>query len=359
MSSHRKWTGVGAVLLAVGMIAGCTVNTGAEAGTGGERGDGQGFGANVELLPARQKVQDIMQGKRVAFVPMLYKGYQLTENWGTSLTRSLEASGAQVTIHDPNFDPDRMLAILNDIIARKQADVLVLQSSAQGLLDNVIERAAQAGIYTVVLNMMSTRLSDAFVGVDVYGAAQAITKRAVADCNARGTTKKLSIIDGMGNDPASLLWNAGIKDVAEHEGYEVQISHSQFDNSKAQAAAEAAMQQNGNDLCGFLVTFDLNAVSVGQSVKAAESRGQIQPAAIGVYTLDANSATCEELKRGTVTATAAYDVQGIGAAGAVAVQNLLINGAPAGSRHDVGYVSYHVVDGKTADETTIACYRSN
>lgn len=344
-----------AVLVAIA-IAGCTVNT----GTGNNSsGSGKGFGANVELLPAREKVQEVMRGKRIAYVPMLYKGYQLTENWGTSLTRSLEASGATVTVHDPNFDPDRMLAILNDIIARKQADVLVLQSSAQGLLDSVIERAQQAGIYTVVLNMMSTRLGDSFIGVDVFGAAEAITHRAIADCKARGAAKKLSVIDGTGTDPASLLWNSGIQKVAEQEGYQVQVSHSQFDNSKAQAAAEAAMQQNGGSLCGFLVTFDLNSVSVGQSVQAAQGRGQLGAGSIGVYTLDANSATCDQLRKGVVTATAAYDVQGIGAAGAVAVQNLLINGAPAGSRHDVGYVSYHVVDGKTADDTTIACYRSN
>lgn len=357
MFNNRRLAGTLAAVAAASILAGCTVNTGQSNGTAAE---GEGFAANVELIPARDELLQTMAGKQVAYVPMLYKGYQLTENWGTSLERALEPSGAEVTIHDPNFDPDRMLAVLNDIIAGKKADVLVLQSSAQGLLDNVIERAAQAGIYTVVLNMMSTRLGDAFVGVDVYGAAQAITKRAIADCNSRtGSQRKLTVIDGTGNDPASLLWNNGIKSIAEQEGYEIQISHSQFDNSQAQNAAEAALQQNGGSLCGFLVTFDLNSVTVGQTVKDAERRGQVPPGQVGVYTLDANSATCDELRNGVVTATAAYDVQGIGTAGAVAVQNLLINNAPAGSRHDVGYVPYHVVDGTTADETTIACYRSN
>lgn len=358
MSSKKNLLGAASVLFAASLIAsGCTVNTGA--GGSGGAAEGKGFGSNVELLPARDKVSAIMKGKRISYVPMLYKGYLLTENWGTSLKRALESEGATVSISDPNFDPDRMLAILNDIIARKQADVLVLQSSANGLLDNVIERAQQAGIYTVVLNMMATRLGDAFVGVDVYGAAQAITRRAVADCDARGAEKRISIIDGLGNDPASLLWNAGIQNVAKSAGYEVSISHSQFDNSKAQGAAEASLQQTGGKMCGFMVTFDLNSVSVGQTVKAAEARRQIPPGSVGVYTLDANNATCDELRKGTVTATAAYDVQGIGAAGAVAVQNLLINGNPPGARHDVGYVSYQVVDGKTADQTTIACYKSN
>ncbi|MFT3659954.1 MAG: substrate-binding domain-containing protein [Gordonia sp. (in: high G+C Gram-positive bacteria)] len=344
-------------LLTAATVAGCSVNYGEGRGPGA--GTGEGFGAAVELIPARDEVIEAMTGKKIAYIPMLYKGYMLTENWGTSLKRTLEPLGAEVAIHDPNFDNDRMLAIINDVIARKSADVMVMQNAAQGLLDNAIERAAQAGIYTVVLNQMSTRLGDAFVGTDVMGAAEAVTERAVADCDARGATKKLTVVDGMGNDPASLLWNAGIEKVADAHGYQVTVSHSQYDNAQAQSAAEAAMQQAGGNMCGFMVTFDLNAVTVGQSVQAAERRGQVRPGSIGVYTLDANAATCAELERGTVTATAAYDVQGIGTAGAVAVQNLLIDGRPAGSGHQVGFVPYHVVDGENAGTTTIACYQSS
>ncbi len=129
--------------------------------------------------------------------------------------------------------------------------------------------------------MMSARLGDAFVGVDVYGAAQSIAKRAMSDCDGRNAPKTISIIDGPGNDPASILWNQGIKDVVEQAGYKVLVAHSQFQNVQAQAAAESVLQQQQGKLCGFMVTFDLNSITVGQTVKAAESRGQVQPGSVG------------------------------------------------------------------------------
>ncbi|MCG3754516.1 MULTISPECIES: substrate-binding domain-containing protein [unclassified Amycolatopsis] len=316
------------------------------------------FGANEQLMPMRQKSHDALKGKRIAFVPILYKGYKLTENWGTTMQRTFDNLGAEFKVYDSNFSSDRMISTINDLIARKAADVLVLQNQDLGLLDNAIDRAQKAGIYTVVLNMPSTRLGDSFVGVDVYGAAQSIAKRAISDCDARHAPKTLSVIDGPGNDPASILWGQGIKDVAQAQGYQVLTAHSQFQNAQAQAAAESVLQQHQGKLCGFLVTFDLNSITVGQTVKAAEGRGQVAPGAVGVYTLDADADWCNALKQGLVTASAAYDVQGIGAAGAVAVQNLLTNGAKPGSAHSVGYVSSTVVDKANIDQTTIACYQS-
>ncbi|SFW79821.1 sugar ABC transporter substrate-binding protein [Amycolatopsis australiensis] len=354
MKLTRKLTAVAtAVLLAT---AGCSVGSSSSGGQAG--GGNQAFGANAELLPARQKAHDTMKGKKIAFVPILFKGYQLTENWGSTMKRTFESMGAQFTVYDSNFSSDRMLSTINDLIARKAADVLVLQNQDLGLLDNAIDRAEKAGIYTVVLNMMSTRLGDAFVGVDVYGAAQAIAKRAIADCDARHAAKTLSVIDGPGNDPASILWDQGIKDVAGSLGYQVLVGHSQFQNAQAQATAESVIQQQQGKLCGFLVTFDLNSITVGQTVKAAEGRGQVAPGSIGVYTLDADSNWCGALKQGLVTASAAYDVQGIGAAGAAAAQNLIFSGAKPGSGHDFAYVSSTVVDKTNVDQTTIACYKS-
>ncbi len=337
-------------------VAGCTVNSGTAA-TRSEGGE-KAFGTNVELLPARQTALDAMQGKKIAFVPILYKGYQLTENWGTTMQRTFDNLGADFTVYDSNFSSDRMLSTINDLIARKAADVLILQNQDQGLLDSVIDQAAKAGIYTVVLNMMSNRLGDAFVGVDVYGAAQSIAGRAVEDCDKRNAPKTISIIDGPGNDPASILWNQGIKDAVEPLGYKVLVNHSQFQNAQAQAAAESVIQQQQGELCGFMVTFDLNSITVGQTVKAAESRGQVQPGSIGVYTLDADSNWCDALRQGLVTASAAYDVQGIGAAGAAAAQNLIFDGAQPGAGNSVAYVSSTVVDRSNVDQTTIACYTS-
>lgn len=341
-----------AVAVAVNLSS-CTVNTGptAHGGFGNAA-----FGPNLELQKARQTAVDHMKGKKIAFVPILYKGYALTENWGVTMQKTFENLGAEFTVYDSNFSSDRMLSTINDLIARKAADVLVLQNQDLGLLDNAIEQAQRAGIYTVVLNMMSSRLGDAFVGVDIVSAAESITRRAIDDCTKRNAAKTLAVIDGPGNDPASILWNEGIKSVAEPLGYKILVNHSQFDNAKAQAAAESMIQQQQGQLCGFMVMFDLNSITVGQTVRTAEGRGHVVSGSIGVYTFDADDNWCKALRDGLVTASSAYDVQGIGAAGAVAVQNLIFNAAPPGSTHNFGYVSNTVVDRTNVDQTTIACY---
>jgi ribose transport system substrate-binding protein len=355
MKIHARF--LAAAAAAILSLSACSVGAD-RSGSGDARGK-SAFGSNVDLDTARDTVHDAMKGKRIAFIPILYKGYALTENWGTTMRRTFEGMGAEFKVYDSNFSSDRMVSTINDLIARDAADVLVLQNQDQGLLDNLVEKAERAGIYTVVLNQMSGRLGDAFVGVDVYGAARQITSRALDDCGGRNAPKTLSVIDGPGNDPASILWVKGVKDVAEDEGYEVLVSHSQYQNAKAQAAAESTLQQQRGELCAFMVTFDLNSVTVGQTVRTAESRGQVDKGSVGVYTLDADSTWCEALKSGLVTASAAYDVQGIGASAATAVQNLILSGAEPGSTHSVAYVSSAVVDKSNVDDTTIACYTSN
>lgn len=353
MKIHKLTVAIATSVIAGASLTACSLDSGGSDKSG--RGD-QLFGETVKLETARDTALKAMKGKKIAFVPILYKGYALTENWGTTMKRTFESQGAEFKVYDANFSSDRMVNIINDLVARKAADVLVLQNQDVGLLDNAIEKAERAGIYTVVLNQMSTRLGDAFVGVDVYDAAQTIAQRAVDDCGDRKAGKTISVIDGPGNDPASILWDKGIKDLVEPLGYKVIVNHSQYQNAQAQAAAESVLQQQQNDLCAIMPVFDLNAITVGQTVKKAESRGLVDAGAVGVYTLDAERAVCDAIKQGLVTASAAYDVQGVGASGAVAVQNLIFGGAEPGSSHAVAYVSSAVVDKTNAESTTIACY---
>ncbi|RDI55962.1 sugar ABC transporter substrate-binding protein [Nocardia mexicana] len=353
--SRKKILALVTAALAAFAVAGCSVDSGASGG--GEASGDQAFGANVELMPAVQKAHDVMKDKKIAFVPILYKGYALTENWGSTMERAFGSLGADFEVYDANFSSDRMISIINDLIARKAVDVLVLQNQDLGLLDNAIQQAERAGIRTVVLNMMSTRLGDAFIGVDVHRAARTIAQRAADDCGRRNAPKQVSVIDGPGNDPASLQWNQGIREVLEPLGYTVTVSHSQFQNAVAQQAADSMLQQQQGKLCGFLVTYDVNAVTVGQTVASAVARGQVAPDSVGVYTFDANSGTCEAMKQGLVTASVAYDVQGIGEAAVAATQQLIQTGAQPGSSHTVAFVADALVDKTNVDDISIACYK--
>ncbi|QKT08824.1 substrate-binding domain-containing protein [Gordonia sp. X0973] len=347
-----------ATVLAIGALAGCSSGGSGSGGGSANNSDAVFNSGQIEVLKVHDQINEHLKGKRIAFVPLLYKGYPLTENWGTTLERTANESGAEFKVYDANFSPDRMVSTMNDLIARKAADVIIVQNQAAGLLDNAIEQARKAGIYTIVLNMMTTKLGDAFIGVNVYSAAKAVTERAMSDCQARPDARQLVAIDGSGTDPASVQWAAGVKEAAAAKGFNVTVNHSGFQNPAAQQAAESSIAQHQSKLCGFVVTFDMNAVTVGQTVKTAEQRGTLRPGEVGTYTLDANYQTCDAIKAGTVTATSAYDVQGIGASAAIAMQNLLLGGIKPGGQHNFAFATNTLVDKANVDTTSIACYHS-
>ncbi|GHB73974.1 ABC transporter substrate-binding protein [Streptomyces viridiviolaceus] len=339
-------------------LAGCTVDRGGSSAGGGAGGGKQTFGRNVQLFDAHKKTHEAMKGKRIAFVPILYKGYNLTLNWGSTMERAFGNLGADFRVYDPNFDTDKMVKIINDLVARRAVDVLILHNPDVGVLTKQIDAAERAGIHTVVVNMVSSRLGDAFIGVDSVHAAEDITRRAVQDCEKRGAPKRMAIIDGPGNDAASLMWSKGVHHVLDPAGYEVvTTAHTQWQNALAQQAAASITQQQKNNICAYMVAYDLNAIAVGDAVADAAERGVIRPDSIGVYTMAADTRWCDALRAGKVTASAAYDVQGVGEAAVVTAQQLVQGGAPAGSTHTVAYVSHTVVDRSNVDDTTIACYK--
>jgi ribose transport system substrate-binding protein len=314
----------------------------------------------ITPIEAREQVYDTMEGKKIAFVPILYKGYTLTTEWGHTMERSFERMGAEFDVYDSNFDTDQMVKTINDLIAREAVDVLILHNPDVGVLTKQIEDAADAGIYTVVINMISNASGDAFVGADVVGSAEDVAERAVSDCEERGAPSQVAVIDGPGNDAFSLQWNEGIRNTFDDAGFEVvRTSHSQWQSSLANKAATQIIQQQKDNICAFMVTFDLNAISVGDAVQDAEQQGLIPKGSIGVYTMAAGIETCDAMEAGKVTATAAYDVSGIGSATIAATQQLLELGNEAGSSHTVALLPHVVVDKSTMDDYTIACYTGN
>ncbi|MPZ62170.1 MAG: substrate-binding domain-containing protein [Propionibacteriales bacterium] len=340
------------------VLAGCTVDGGSSDDS--SAGGGEGMPDTITPIKARQAVYDTMQGKKIAFVPILYKGYNLTTEWGHTMERSFERMGAEFKVYDSNFDTDQMVKTINDLIAREAVDVLVLHNPDVGVLTQQIEDAADAGIYTVVINMISNASGDIFVGADVVGSAEDVAERAVTDCESRGAPKQVAVIDGPGNDAFSLQWNAGISNTFEEHGYEVvRTSHAQWQNSLANKAAMQILQQQKDNICAFMVTFDLNAIAVGDAVQDAERQGLIQEGSIGVYTMAAGAETCAAMDAGKVTATAAYDVTGIGSSIVAGTQQLLEMGNEPGSMHTISLLPHVVVDKTTMNEYTIACYTGN
>jgi len=333
------------------LLAGCSTGESTdEGGASAEAtGDAAGVPAVVQPLEVRDIVFEKMAGKKVAFVPISASGFELTAQWGIELQRTLEMVGAEYTIHDPNFDVDKMVQIIDGLI-NEGVDALVLHNPDVGVLTEQIKTAQSKGIYVVVLNMISNQSADVFIGADVPTAAADIAKRAVSDCEATGGNK-VAIIDGFGPDGFSIGANAGWEPVLEEAGFEI-VSHQQgkYDPAEANAIATAVLQQH-EDLCGFLVNWDIMALGAAEAVDAAGAKGEV-----GIYSIDGSSTWCAALAEGKVTASSVYHVPGMGVAAAVAVQHLIEIGAPPGSSRTVDYVPHVVVDKTNVDSISSACY---
>lgn len=310
----------------------------------------------IQPKDLRDAVHKSMKGKRVAFVPLLYKGYKITLQWGAALQRVVEMEGGTFEAYDSNFDTDQMIRTINGLIQGKKADVLVLHNPDVSVLTQQIEDAKAAGIYTVVLNLMSSQTGDAFVGADTISASRDLALRAFQDCNTRGK-KKIAMINGPGTNGFDLLFAQGVREAAKSKGFEVVAetkSNYQVDLASQQATTLA--QKYKSDICAIILPWDVLAIPAGKSIQRAEGQGIIGKSDIGVYSLDASSEGCDAVKSGLITALASYDVPGIGSAAVVVVQNLLQLGIKPGSTHTAAYVDHAILDKSSVDKISTACY---
>lgn len=320
---------------------------------GGKTSDGQelsgGVPETVDLVSVRTLVHDTLKDKRVAFVPILYKGFALTETWGHEMERALTMLGAKFEVHDANFNTDKMVQIIDGLINEK-VDVLVLHNPDVGVLTEQIKRAHEQGIYVVVVNMIANQSGDMYIGADVPSAGRDITQRAVNDCKAKNNNK-VAVIDGFGPDAFSIGFQAGWEPVLKDAGFQI-VSHQQdqYDQAKANQLATTILQQN-KDICAFLTNWDIPAVGIGEAVAAAGLKGKV-----GVYSLDSSHNWCDSLAAGKVTASAAYDVPGIGAGAVVAIQHLLELKIKPGAQRTVNYVPHVVIDQTNYKQYNTACY---
>lgn len=350
------------IALAVAAIlafAGCTSGS-REASPDEGEGDNSAGAAliadTVQPLEVREVVHETMKGKRVAFVPILYKGFKIAEQWGAHMQRTFDMLGAEFKVYDSNFDTNQMVRIIDGLIKDKGADVLVLHNPDVGVLTKQIDDAKAAGIYTVVVNMISNQSGDMFVGTDVVSTSRTIAQRAVKDCQAR-QVKKIAVIDGPGTDGFSIQFNEGIRQIAEENGFEVVATlHSNFQTDQANAAATTIVQRYRDQICAILLPWDVIAIPAAAAVEKAVASGLVAKDAIGIYSVDGSSDGCAAVRDGRIRALSVYDVPGIGTAAASAVQQLLQLGVKPGSRHTVSYVSHVIVDTQNVGKIASACY---
>lgn len=346
------------VMFAVLVLAGCSSGadtTGDKGSNSGATGSG-GVPEVVQPQAVRDLVHENLQGKQVAFVPILYKGYKITEEWGIQMQRTFDNLGVDFKVYDSNFDTDQMVRTIDDLIRGKKADVLIFQSPDVNLLSQQIASAHDAGIYVVVLNMTSNQSGDVFIGADLFSAAKEITGRVAEDCKAAGKNK-VALVNGPANDPWSVLYRSGVEEAADELGLEVaDVTDSKWQADLANQQSATLLQRHGADLCALMLPWDVLAIPAAQAVKSAEQAGTIEAGAVGVYAIDASDDGCDAIRSGAIRATVAYDQDAIGAGAAFAVQQLLELGNPPGSQRTVSFVPHQLLDKTNVDTVTFACY---
>jgi ABC-type sugar transport system substrate-binding protein len=102
-------------------------------------------------------------GKTVVYIPVAYS-VPLTRIWGERMQMIAQRLGIKFQVRDPNFDTQREEQLLEAEIGQ-HPDVLIVHNPNVQVLAPALQRAENAGIYVIQINMASRYKSDAFIGV--------------------------------------------------------------------------------------------------------------------------------------------------------------------------------------------------
>jgi ribose transport system substrate-binding protein len=359
MRTKRILATIAGVAIAALALTGCTngLEDSESASSGADSVVAGGMPEVVEPLEARDIVHGSLEGKSIAFVAMLYNGFKVAEEWGEPMKSVFESLGADFTVYDSNFDIDLQLRTIDGLISSGDTDILILQNAGDlNVLNQQIKSAQDAGIYVMVLNVMTGQSPDLFVGPDGYSMGQEITTRMAEDCTAAGKTD-IVVLLGPETDSWSQLVYSGIEAQAKESGLNiVEKTDTKWQADLTNQQAATALQRYGNDLCALFSSWDPTAISAAQAVKQAEQSGVIAPGAVGVYAFDASDDGCKAVHDGTIKATVVYDHHAIGFAAAAAAQMYSEVKQPAGSQRTSVFVPYQLADASNIDDITYACY---
>lgn len=218
--------------------------------------------------------QKSLEGKKVAFVP-ISMGFDLTQGWMAAVQRDAERLGYEVIIRDPNWNIDAGAQALEQLISEKP-DILIFHNNDTQAYAKLVQRAMNAGINVIQMNLKTPVNSDAFVGGDWYQVGYDVATETVKMCG-EGTSGKVALVRGPVTSPASQLGVVGIEDVlAEHPEIELVANQAaDWDASKAYAIASTILKQH-QDLCAFMGLWDNMDVGTAAAVREAGKQGEVK-----------------------------------------------------------------------------------
>ncbi|MEB8386610.1 sugar ABC transporter substrate-binding protein [Rhodobacteraceae bacterium KMM 6894] len=217
---------------------------------------------------------EALAGKKIVFVPIAM-GDPLMQGWDAALRIQSHDAGMEYELKDANWSTQSMSQAIAAAISEKP-DVIVAHNINVQLLARDLKRANDEGIYVIQLNLASNQPTDALVGADWTGIAEATSNQIIADCGeGSGKSGKVAILAGQLTAADSVLMNQAMTRIFDGRD-DIEIVASQATNWEAEKAREvtATLLQQHPDLCAVFAHWDGFAFGAGQAVKQAGKSGE-------------------------------------------------------------------------------------
>jgi ribose transport system substrate-binding protein len=222
--------------------------------------------------PARLDYYNALKGKKIVFIPVAMGSY-LTDGWAVTLRNLATDVGMEFSIRDPNYNIDAGAQAITSLISQKP-DVIVVHNPDVNSYAKLIQRAEQAGIYVISVNMRSSMGSSGFVGADYTRIGEMQAERIVKFCGeGSGTSGKVAIVQGVVTSGASGFARKGIEDVLSKHT-EIKIVADQaadWDATKARNITATILQANP-DICGIMGMWDVMDTGTAAAVQEFNKR---------------------------------------------------------------------------------------
>ena len=251
--------------------------------------------------PLRAGYKSTLAGKTVAFVPVAM-GFDLAQNWLAGLKKELEPLGVKVIVRDPNWSGNIGAQAITTLIGEK-VDVIVAHSPDLQTYAKLLERAEEAGIQVVQINLRSNYSSVLYVGVDWVDIGEKTTTAVVQAC--KGKSNKVAIVQGALSSASSAYTLKGVENVlAKNPDIKVVSNQSaDWDAAKAKGIMQTVLKQHP-DLCGIVGFWDGMDSGTAAAVKEAGLTGKVFLATSGG---GEQKGACDQVKSGAFDLNLSFD----------------------------------------------------
>lgn len=293
--------------------------------------------------PFRAGYRDALNGKKVVFVPVA-QAVDLAQGWFATMKKELEPLGVSVSVRDPNFNSSAGAQAIENLINEKPA-VLVVQNPDVQTYAKLLQRAEQAGIYVIQLNMRTSYNSTAFVGVDWVEMGEKLTQQVAKACE--GKSGKIAVLQGALSAAASAYTLKGIENVMAKNPQLSIVSNqaADWDPSKAKAIMQTVLKQHP-DICGVVGFWDGQDIGTAAAIKEADMTGKVFLITSGGTE---QKGACDMVKSGAYDMYISYSVPDQGRDVSAMVKWLLQSNVKAGSAKGSIYTTLNTITKANAD----------